>query len=463
MIKIYAYILVGITIVLQPMAVRAQFTAVTPVTNKDLTCVYFVDKTYGFAAGHSGTFIRTNDGGETWIPFESLSKFSINDIHFINANSGFVVGEKSLFLRTNDGGYNWEEIPTLEDVDFTGIDFVNDSVGFAIGHSTSNGVFYRTTDAGKTWDMKPVYDDCDDGSFTTSQECNDIYLMNMSFLDEKHGIVGGFAYSYDFGKRPFISKTEDGGETFTDISPHFSRDDWYLGKEIVAGDYLNTHDAIAIMNAGNGTDFLFISDYRVRNFRTSDKQNQFTSRGRYFDVQFLGRFIGYFTGIIDGHSQVIKTTDQGNSFMFLNPPTDKSLYAAAFTDVNNGFFVGQDGTILKFTDNSNIVYNYSDKTDGYFADPPYTLASTKKNLTQTQIHIYNVDARNEEAFDVVLKDRYGHVIPIKRFRTRVYNDEVRMRVKTASVLNSSLYFYTVLYQNQTIINGTLDQSNFVRN
>lgn len=463
MIRIYAYIISLATIIWLPVMGFGQFRTIPPVTGQDLTCIHFTDKTYGFAAGQQGTFIKTQDGGRTWIPFESLSKYTIHAIHFLSADTGFVIGESSLFLRTYDGGYNWKEIPAFDDIDFTSITFVTDSVGFAIGHSPSEGVFYKTTDRGATWNFKSIQDNCDDGSFVNRQECDDIYLMNMSFLDSQTGIVGGFAYSYDFGKRPYIAKTEDGGETFTDISPHFSRDDWYLGKEIVAVDYLNDHDAVAVMNTGQGTDFLYISDYRVKTFRSTDQRNTFQARGRYFDVQFLGRFIGYFTGIIDGHSQVIKTIDQGNTFMYLNPPTDKSLYAAAFTDVNTGFFVGQDGTILKFTDQANVVYNFPDKRSGMVSDPPYTIASTRKNLTQTQIHIYNVDAINKEQFDVVLKDRYGNEVPIKRFRTRIYSDEVRLRVKTSAVLNSTLYFYTVLYQNRTLINGTIDQSHFVNN
>ncbi len=458
----FTTILYAMTFLLFVGTAYGQFRQIRPATDQDLTCVYFADEQFGYAGGLTGTLIKTEDGGDSWYSLQNQSTSTINAIYFLDADTGFIVGEEGLFRRTADGGFNWEDIPVSDGVDLTGIDFVNDHTGFAIGHSPEGGLFYKTTDRGVTWTIKTIRDDCEDGSFTMGQECDDIYLMNMSFLDENNGVVGGFAYNFNYGKRPFISKTEDGGETFTDISPHFSKKDWYSGKEIVAVDYLNDHDAIAIMNTGDGTDFLFISDYRVKTFRSSDLQNEFNSRGRYFDVQFLGRFIGYFTGIIDGQSQIIKTIDQGNSFMFLNPPTEKSLYAAAFTDVNTGIFVGQNGIILKFRDNTNIVYNASDPKGSYYNDPPYTMASTKKNLTHTQIHIYNVDAKNEELFDVILRDRYGREIPVKRFKTKIYSDEIRLKVKTPE-LHPSLYFYTVTYQNRTLINGKINQSNFVKN
>ncbi|MCB2222383.1 MAG: hypothetical protein KQI35_18510 [Bacteroidetes bacterium] len=463
MIKITSFYIMGLLgFVLLSGATFGQFRQISPVTPYDLTCVHFADANHGFAGGLMGTIIRTTDGGDSWDALPVVSKTTVNAIHFLTPDTGFVVGESGLFLKTFDGGTTWHILPASSTIDFTGIDFVNKQTGFVIGHSPEGGLFYKTTDSGLNWSIKTIKDDCSERDFVTGFECDDIYLMNMSFLDENNGIIGGFAYNFNYGKRPFVSKTEDGGQTFTDISPRFKQSEWFSGKEIVAVDYLNDHDAIAIMNTGDGTDFLLISDYRIKTFRSSEMDNEFNSRGLYFNVQFLGRFIGYFTGIIDGHSQIIKTIDQGNSFMFLNPPTDKSLYAAAFTDVNTGFFVGQDGTILQFKDKTNIVYHYPEARSGYFADPPYTMASTKKSMTSTQIHVYNVDANNEDLFEVIMRDRHGNEIPVKRFKTKIYSDEVRMKVKTAE-LSSGTYFYTVIYKNQTLVNGKIDRTNFVKN
>lgn len=460
--KFNIYIIVFLVTCFSQQILQAQFTIENSGTTRDLNSVYFIDSQKGFVAGENGIVMKTDNGGERWEQLYVSTSENLNGISFISPDTGFIVGDKGVFLKTYDGGLSWiqEDIPF--NADFEAIKFVNSTTGFVVGHGLNDGLVCKTTDQGRSWDFQTISMDCTGKNMSEFRDCDDIYLMNVSFLDQTSGIVGGFAYNYTYGKRPFIVKTEDGGNTWRDISPEFTRSDWYMGKEIVSVNYLNRHDALAIMSTGNGTDFLLISDYKVKSFDKLKSQADFDGRGRYFYAEFLGRFIGYFTGIVDGEPCIMKTIDQGGSLMYLKPPTNKTLYASYFTDANNGYFVGEDGVIVHLKDKNNIVYNYSEYKDGYYEDIPYTMAVTKHNLTHTQIHIYNVDEKDRDQFGITLLDRYGNPVTIKRSRIRVFSDEIRIMVRTRE-LKQETYFYTVTYDDKGLVNGKIALGRYVHN
>ena len=114
--------------------------------SSDLTAVYFVDATQGWAVGHDGVVLQTQDGGDTWrvrldgrkandLLVAALAKKAdaepsseetkkllaeamrfkeqgadkpFLDVWFEDAKSGFVVGAYNLIFRTRDGGATWE-------------------------------------------------------------------------------------------------------------------------------------------------------------------------------------------------------------------------------------------------------------------------------------------------------------------------------------------------------------------
>jgi photosystem II stability/assembly factor-like uncharacterized protein len=434
-----------------------QFENLNSGSSKDLHAIHFADSRTGYAGGVEGTLLKTHNEGRTWQHLHISSGSNITGLSFISADTGFVVGEDNLFIRTDDGGYHWESLPTPQGANFKSIRFVNKTTGFVAGHSHEGGIFGKTTDSGRNWEFQIIRDDSRDKGYTTKQAYDDIYLMNMSFLNDDVGVLGGFAYNFTYGKRPYICKTEDGGNTFIEISPNFTRNEWYLGKEIVSVSYLNDHDVIAIMNTGTGTDFLFISDYKVTSFGWVSNETATNSRGWYYGMEFLGRFTGYFTGIVDGQSQILKTIDQGNSFIYLKPPTNNSLYASFFTDEKTGYFVGQGGVILRLRDKNNTVRRKNDGSDNAMDESPYSYASTQRGMKKTSVHLYNVAEREKRLYRIKVLDRYGNQIPVKRTRTRVYSDEIRMYVKTDE-LAAETYFYSVLYNNMPILTGKLDLS-----
>lgn len=459
--KPYISIIGIVFLVFSAMEANAQFVVMKSGVDVDLHCVSFADSKNGYAAGLDGTFIKTSDGGRHWSVMYTGTTETINNLFFTSADKGFVVGENSLFLMTADGGGSWIAVEGLNEADYTDIHFVDSLHGYAVGHSLDGGVFCKTIDGGITWSTKMINQDCSGHGLTPGIDCDDIYLTEMSFLDEQNGLIAGFTYNFTYGKHPFICKTNDGGKTFKDISPVKNKDDWYDGKEVVSINYMNNHDACAIMNTGNGTDFMFISDYRIKSFDKIQLPTNFGSQGRFFTSQFLGRFIGYFAGIIEGESQIIKTIDQGNSFMFLNPPTQNTLYASCFVDQNMGYFVGEKGTIIQLTDKDNIVYSSINRQGEYDEDPPYSVASLKRNNKLMQVHIYNLKRTNPKNFSLSVQDSQGNAIPIKPRSVKIYSDEIRIKVKLDSLVPMT-YFYSVHYSDRTVINGKLNMSNLAQ-
>lgn len=116
--------------------------AKTPVS-VSITSLYFSSPKQGWAAGHSGTVLHTNDGGEHWVKQldgKIASTSSLNfaraladerviasaerlvadgpdkpflDVMFLDDRNGMIVGAYGLAFTTSDGGENWSPALTL--------------------------------------------------------------------------------------------------------------------------------------------------------------------------------------------------------------------------------------------------------------------------------------------------------------------------------------------------------------
>ena len=77
-----------------------------------LTAVYFVDEKTGWAVGHWGVVIRTDDGGETWQlqRVDTSVDQPLFSVHFRDRETGWAVGLWSLVIATRDGGKTWTPV-----------------------------------------------------------------------------------------------------------------------------------------------------------------------------------------------------------------------------------------------------------------------------------------------------------------------------------------------------------------
>jgi photosystem II stability/assembly factor-like uncharacterized protein len=120
------------------------------------------DKNTWYMAGMNGTFMKTTDGGASWIISYNAARDivnlgantadgDVNDAHFFNQNTGILVGNLSSVYKTTDGGITFDSIPGLFRPDapnWNSIFFLNNNTGYITGHS---GGLAKTTDGGNTW------------------------------------------------------------------------------------------------------------------------------------------------------------------------------------------------------------------------------------------------------------------------------------------------------------------------
>lgn len=86
--------------------------AKTVPTRAALTSVSFVDERHGWAVGHWGVILNTQDGGETWaLQRDDLGTDQpLFSVWFKNRNEGLAAGLFSLLLKTEDGGKTWSAV-----------------------------------------------------------------------------------------------------------------------------------------------------------------------------------------------------------------------------------------------------------------------------------------------------------------------------------------------------------------
>ncbi|GAB4327478.1 MAG: hypothetical protein Kow00127_20260 [Bacteroidales bacterium] len=421
----------------------------------DLHCVKFYDTLTGYAGGRNGTLLVTRDGGMSWNRLFTGYKQTIRSVWFISPDTGFIAGDEGLFSMTRDGGKSWSDLSVGWNDDFTSIFFVDSHCGYITGHGMNGSVFGVTCDGGRTWSTGMINELFTSAGRDDVDPEEEIYLTGSRFINRETGIVYGYGYSYRYGKRPLAAITRDGGISFTDISPEFQYKDWFGGLEVMGAQILNEHDAFVALNRGTGSDFLYISDYRLRKFNPVRPEVSFDTRGHYFSFRFLDNQTGYFAGVINGQPRIIKTIDQGYSFMMLIPPTDRLLFAMDFPASGKGIFVGQNGTILLYTDPYTININPESRDLAEQYDPPYAWGFTFKDQKRVQVHVYNFKGADKKRFRVELYDRYGRPIPLKQGRIKSFSDETRIRFRTEG-LGNRVCFYTVTYDNVPLVNGTLN-------
>jgi photosystem II stability/assembly factor-like uncharacterized protein len=122
-----------------------------------LTSVSFVNGKVGWAAGHWGVVLHTEDGGETWTRqrLETSQDRPLFAIHFFDANTGVAVGLWSLVLVTQDAGKSWQkvEMPVPEGAKKADLNLFNlfvDAKGRLFA-AAEKGMVLRSDDRGQHW------------------------------------------------------------------------------------------------------------------------------------------------------------------------------------------------------------------------------------------------------------------------------------------------------------------------
>lgn len=333
-------------------------------TTQLLIAVSPVDEKVVWAAGAGGTYAVTRDGGDTWhsgvVPGADALQF--RDVQGVSAEVAYLMSigddtDQFQIYKTEDGGRHWK-------VQFTNqlTNAFYDCMAFwtpdrGIAHSDSvNGVFpeLRTTD-GMKWhsiekNMPPAL--AGEASFSSSGTCVTTQGWGNAWIATGGSTTSRILATRDGGDSwkaydtPLVSNANAGG-----LSVAF-RDGWH---GIVGGGDLTNDAAIDAATTSDGG-------------RTWKLTNTPPITGAIFCLAYVnGQHLGYGWGESEWGERefdrtVVITTETQPNFTsgaaawspdegqtWHSMPTVSGYWAVAFANPHAGWFVGNNGTILKIS------------------------------------------------------------------------------------------------------------------
>jgi len=190
--------------------------------------VDFTDAQNGVAIGQDGLIIKTSDGGKTWrqIKLElPLQEWQAAQPHIFSLSRGadpqkiWAVGPVGTIIHSQDGGETWENLSLGRDVTLNGVAFANDTEGWVVGEF---GSILHTSDGGRAWQEQknvlnlPKYTRPDlSEEDAIKQRVPQLYLEDLFLVSVA---VRNAREAYVSGESGILLKTEDSGETWTNIS-----------------------------------------------------------------------------------------------------------------------------------------------------------------------------------------------------------------------------------------------------
>ncbi len=114
--------------------------------------VWFANDDDGYALGAYGVFLRTQDGGDTWVVegnrLDNPDNYHLYDIVRSSAGTLLVVGEAGTLARSLDDGNEWVRVEAPYEGSYFGAVAAGDGSLLIFG---LRGNVFRSTDEGATW------------------------------------------------------------------------------------------------------------------------------------------------------------------------------------------------------------------------------------------------------------------------------------------------------------------------
>ena len=245
-------------------------------TKADLRGVSSVSSTIAWASGTKGTFLRTTNGGETWVAASVPGGESLDfrDVQAFSGNVAYLLaagpGPASRIFKTTDAGAHWTLQLKNEDPRgfYDCMAFWDEKHGIALGDAIEGEFQLFATDDGDHWHQLPTNKlptalegegaFAASGSCITVQEQSDVWfatggkaarvfhssdrgltwqatetpvvhgadstgIFSIAFADAKNGVVAGGDYQHPKTSGRNLAYTEDGGQTWkvSTLNPQF--------------------------------------------------------------------------------------------------------------------------------------------------------------------------------------------------------------------------------------------------
>ncbi len=280
-----------------------------------LKSIYFIPESgsqIGYVAGNND-LLKTTNRGENWVEMASPGT-SLKSIIFISEDVGIVVGAFNKIYKTTDGGVSWVPETSGYSPDYYSVCFPSDSTGYISG---SGGTILKSTDQGETW--------FNQSSGTSSN------LLAISFINENIGMAAG--------ENGTIFKTTNGGTDWNSLTSG-------ILSKLNSIKFIDANTCIIV--GDNGIILKTINGGVSWNTVPSGTQLPLNS------VSFNSSN-GLTTGYAVGGDQsfrtvVLRTTDNGDTWVQQPIPVTNILYSVYAADSNNTYIVGLGGTIIKISD-----------------------------------------------------------------------------------------------------------------
>jgi photosystem II stability/assembly factor-like uncharacterized protein len=300
--------------------------------NPFFTDVYFIsDNTGWITTSSSNNIYRTDDGAATFTS-QATSLGYTEAIHMLDANNGYSGGQGGWVYKTNTGGLNWNILNSM------GILLLD--ISFPPGTDPNNPVGYASGDNGQVWKIDSTLTNLNTGLAGPINGISAPSVNNVWFC------VGNSIFYYNGAS--FTGQSGPSG-TFNDI--HFINDQegWVVGNAGIIGRTTN-----------GGATWVTLTN--------PDPQ----SRSLY-GVFFLNSNEGWAVG---GNGAILHTSNGGTTWTVQTVPglsPSAFLTGVHFTSPTNGYVVGNNKTLLKYTLISGIespaweqVHLYPNPTRGKF-------------------------------------------------------------------------------------------------
>jgi len=278
-----------------------------------LTSVAFPSKLVGYLVLSNGSVLSTADGGRTFTRKTAIPGGMPNDLLAISETTAFVVTGSGTIQRTTDGASSWTQVASVG-VPLRGIAQADPTTMYAVGNGLT---VLKSVDRGATW-TRMVISGVPSADLTSVRtDGPDTALMTA---------VGGAQ----------LVRTTDGGNTFSSVAP--SSDPTLAVAFVAPGRAIGVGAfGSAETSADGGANWKIVGSRILGSFRL---------------IQAVNGSVAYAGG---DQGVLAKTTDRGQTWANISPPTAATITGIAAPTPDTLFVLASDGSLQR-SDNGGASY-----------------------------------------------------------------------------------------------------------